>query len=75
MNPYRPQGMDTMMIVQALVTALLAGLFSGVVLFALNERRDRAKLMLEKTEAAIEAYAKWTETLGRWPMTHYDMFF
>lgn len=63
-----------MMIVQALVTALLAGLFSGVVLFALNERRERTKLMLEKTEAAIEAYSRWTETLGRWPIAHYDMF-
>lgn len=63
------------MIVQALVTALLAGLFSGVILFALNERRERNKLLLEKAELAIEAYAKWTETLGRWPMTHYDMFF
>lgn len=63
-----------MMIVQALVTALLAGLFSGVVLFALNERRERTKLMLEKTEAAIEAYSRWTETLSRWPIAHYDMF-
>lgn len=64
-----------MIIVQALVTALLAGLFSGIVLFALNERRDRTKTILEKTEAAIEAYSKWTETLSRWPMAHYDMFF
>jgi hypothetical protein len=63
-----------MVIVQALVTALLAGLFSGLVVFALNERRDREKLLLEKAEQAVEAYADWADTLSNWPLAHFDMF-
>jgi len=45
-----------MAVAQALLTALLSGLFSGFVLFGLNERRDRSDFILRKTEEAIEAY-------------------
>lgn len=48
-----------MVILQALVTALLSGVFSGVILFGLNERRDRADARLKKVEEAIEAHHVW----------------
>lgn len=63
-----------MSIVQALVTALLSGLFSGAIIFALNERREREKLLLEKAELAVEAYSEWAETFSNWPITHFSMF-
>jgi hypothetical protein len=63
-----------MILVQALVTALLSGLFSGAIMFALNERRDRRAQTLEKVEQLIEAYTEWTGHVGRWLMNHYDMF-
>ncbi len=60
--------------VQALITALLSGLFSGAIIFALNERRERSKLYLDKAEAAIEAYADWVDELSHWPMVSIEMF-
>ena len=45
-----------MAVAQALMTALLSGLFSGFVLFGLNERRDRSDFLLRKIEDTIEAY-------------------
>lgn len=65
---------SAMSIMQALVTALLSGLFSGAILFALNERRDRQKLLLEKAELAVEAYSDWADTLSNWPILQFDMF-
>ena len=63
-----------MSLVQALVTALLSGLFSGAIMFALNERRDRHNLILTKIEGAIEAYVEWTETISLWPNAHFNIF-
>lgn len=63
-----------MVIVQALVTALLSGLFSGAIIFALNERRDRTNLILTKVEVMLEHYFVWTELLSRLPVSHFDMF-
>ena len=63
-----------MIIVQALVTALLSGLFSGAIIFALNERRERQRLMLEKAELAIESYAAWTVEVPKWCLSHLEMF-
>lgn len=48
-----------MVLLQALLTALLSGLFSGAVLFGLNEKRDRAEGRLRKIEEAIEAHNSW----------------
>ena len=64
-----------MLLVQALVTALLSGLFSGAIMFALNERRDRANLLLSKIEEAISSYTRWVSLVSRWPQDHFDMFF
>lgn len=63
-----------MILVQALVTALMAGVVSGVVLFGLNERRERQRLLMEKAEAAVDAYATWTETLQKFVVSHIGMF-
>lgn len=63
-----------MVLIQALVTALLSGLFSGAILFGLNERRDRVILHLAKIELSIEAYANWVETLSDLPSAHFDLF-
>lgn len=63
-----------MIIVQALVTALLSGLFSGAIVFALNERRDRQRLLLEKAELAVVAYSEWVEDIPNWIFTHHRMF-
>lgn len=63
-----------MLLVQALVTALLSGLFSGAIMFALNERRDRSNVTLNKIESTVEVYALWTETLDSWLFKHYDLF-
>lgn len=64
-----------MSLVQALVTALLSGLFSGAILFALNERRDRAHLLLNKIETIVDLYSLWIDQLTKWLMDHYDIFF
>lgn len=63
-----------MLVLQAVLTALLSGLFSGAIIFALNERRDRSALMLRKTEEAIEAYQEWVEAISAWPLSHFGMF-
>ena len=63
-----------MIIVQALVTALLSGLFSGAIVFALNERRDRQRLLLEKAELAVVAYSEWVEGIPNWIFAHHRIF-
>jgi hypothetical protein len=63
-----------MLVLQSVLTALLSGLFSGAIIFALNERRDRSALILRKTEEAIEAYQEWVEVISAWPLSHFDMF-
>lgn len=63
-----------MLIAQAVLTALLSGLFSGAVIFALNERRDRQKLLLDKAEAATEAYVEWIDEISNWPILHFRNF-
>ena len=65
---------EDMSIAQALVTALLSGLFSGAIIFALNERREREKLLLEKAELAVEAYGDWVDTITHWPVMHFEFF-
>lgn len=61
-------------LVQALVTAILSGLFSGAVIFALNERRDRDSMLLRKTEEAIEAFIEWSTCLEVYPSAHMSLF-
>lgn len=59
---------------QALLTALLSGVFSGGILFGLTERKERRQELLQKAEAALEAYMRWSEALSRYPNMHYDLF-
>lgn len=61
-----------MALAQALLTALLSGLFSGFVLFGLNERRDRSDFILRKTEEAIEAYNTLLATGQDFVWAHWD---
>jgi hypothetical protein len=63
-----------MLIIQAVATALLSGLFSGAILFALNERRDRRAIHLLKIESTIEAYLAWQQAIERWPVAHFRLF-
>jgi hypothetical protein len=61
-----------MAVAQALLTALLSGLFSGFVLFGLNERRDRSDFILRKTEEAIEAYNALLASAQEFIWIHWD---
>ncbi len=61
-----------MAVAQALLTALLSGLFSGFVLFGLNERRDRSDFILKKTEEAIEAYNTLVAAAQEFVWVHWD---
>lgn len=63
-----------LVLAQVLLTALLSGLFSGAIIFALNERRDRNAHQLAKIELTIEAYARWIDEVSEWPKAHYAMF-
>jgi len=53
---------------------LLSGLVSGILLFALQERRERNALLLSKAEAAVEAYVAWADSVLAWPQAHFDLF-
>ena len=61
-----------MLIIQALFTALLSGLFSSLILFGLNERRDRSEARLKKIEEAIEAHHAWYEAAQDYLDVHWD---
>jgi hypothetical protein len=50
-----------MNILQALVTAILSGAFSGALLFGLNESRDRAEIALQKLERIYLLINEWAE--------------
>ncbi|WP_218016224.1 hypothetical protein [Sphingomonas asaccharolytica] len=56
------------------MTVLLSGLVSGILLFALQERRERNALLLSKAEAAVEAYVAWADSVLAWPQAHFDIF-
>lgn len=62
-----------MIIVQAVITALLSGVFSGFVLFALNDRRDRTSRRLSKLEEASEALYEWAEGMVAYAQSGYDL--
>lgn len=61
-----------MAVAQALMTALLSGLFSGFVLFGLNERRDRSDFLLRKIEETIEAYNAFLLTAQEFVWVYWD---
>jgi hypothetical protein len=64
-----------MLILQALFTALLSGLFSGLILFGLNEKRDRAEARLKKVEDAIEAHHAWYDAAMQYIDSHWAFGF
>lgn len=63
-----------MLFVQALLTALLSGVFSGAIIFAFNERKERRDKLLDKAEAAVEAYLEWGRAVSEFPYQHFKLF-
>lgn len=58
---------------QALLTALLSGVFSTALTFGLNERRDRRQAMLAKVEDAATAYLDYYHSVATWISTHLEV--
>ncbi|WP_143011994.1 hypothetical protein [Sphingomonas sp. YR710] len=48
-------------LLQALITAALSGIFSGLLLFGLNEKRDRHDQRLKNIMEAGSVLAEWSE--------------
>lgn len=61
-----------LVIVQALMTALLSGLFSGAVLFGLNERDKRFEQSIVRHEELFVAFAIWCEAIDDYMATVWD---
>ena len=64
-----------MFVLQALLTALLSGLFSGVVLFGLGERRDRMEAKLKRCEDLYIAVLEWFEKSDKYYAAAWDLAF
>jgi hypothetical protein len=62
-------------ILQTLIAALLSGMISAMLIFALNERRDRTAFLLQKAETAAAAYTEWYESIPKLLSDHYELFF
>jgi len=60
--------------VQIIATIVLSGVVSGALVFGLQERRERAALLMQKAESAVEAFVAWTDQMQKWPGAHFDLF-